>query len=87
MCAVEEIRFPAYALALTFVGVAALLGVMAFVGVRNRMLQRRYDLVSGSVKAASNNEVEMQFIGGGSSDADTSHLLGAEDLDRLYKRS
>jgi hypothetical protein len=76
---VEEIRFPAYTLALVSVGGAVLLAVMALVSVRNRMLQRRYDLIAGSVKAANDNEIEMQF-------ASTDQMLAPEDFDRLYKR-
>ncbi len=56
-----------------------LLAVMALVSVRNRMLQRRYNLIAGSVKASNDNEIEMQFV---SSD----QMLVPEDFDRLYKR-
>lgn len=56
-----------------------LLAVMALVTVRNRMLQRRYDLIAGSVKASNDNETEMQFLG-------SDQMLAPEDFDRLYKR-
>lgn len=80
MSPVEEIRLPAYAVSLVAVGGLVLLGVMALVSIRNRMLQRQYALLAGSVKA-SGNEIEMQFL-----NSSELNLIEREDLDRICKR-
>lgn len=78
--AVEELRIPAYGLGLVVAGVGVMMVVMVVVWIRNWMLERRYQLISGSVKVARDDEVEMRFINS------STNVIEPEDLDRIYKR-